>query len=379
LTFASRQAGILKFGFNYLAMDKEKKPISKPLRRFIVIAAYSAGIIFILILITGYWLSSPYTLPEPTSRFISKEADGFISINFDPDNQGLSEVSSLILRKILKAEKKSLVSMNMPSQLIQFLESDEQGENIKLFLPYEIGYLFSFKKDEEKPSQIVVVNLRYFKNFFKLLLRSFPQPKIRLSGLNGEDSIKTLLLYPAYPDSSNSRGKDFLTLYANNIIYLTSEKLFRASVEAYRKNRTPFYEKPEVKDFYNRLILSEDISFVADNREDSLSRLIEWVARGNESKAFFDIFDIIDIMAGNVDVKRNDVITGLIYLNLKKMYSEQNLQEKVSQLKMKLGENFPLNIDFQLERTKNQDCYILKFKCLGLARLIMKEIDKGSS
>ncbi|OGL39290.1 MAG: hypothetical protein A3C43_11805 [Candidatus Schekmanbacteria bacterium RIFCSPHIGHO2_02_FULL_38_11] len=358
-------------------MEKEKKFLPKPLMKLITIIAYGTGIFFALMIVSGYWLSSPYTMPDPTSRFISKETDGFISINFDPDDPGFSEFCTSIAVKILNTEKNSAVLMNMPSSFIQFLESNEKDENIKLFFPYEIGYLFSFKRNEEKPLKLIVVNFRYFKNFFKLFIKSLLQTKTKLIELGSENLRNPLRLFAARQDNSHGGGEDdFLTFFESDMIYLTSEKFFKTSAESYFDNIAPYYEKPEVKNFYNKLVLSENISFVADNREDSLSRFIEFETKGNISGVFFDI---IDIIAGNIDIKKDDIATGIVYIDLKKMYSEKRLQEEMIKLEVLTKENFNLNIDFEFGEIKEQNYYVLKFKCTGLTKLIVDGIGKRVS
>ena len=256
-------------------MEKEKKFLPKSLMKLITIIVYGVSAFFVLMILSGYWLSSPYTTPDPTSRFISKDTDIFISVNFDPEDPGFSECSTSIVMKILNTEKNSSVLMNMPSSFIQFLESGERGENIKLFFPYEIGYLFSFKENEEKPLQLIVVNFRYFKNFFKIFIKSILQTKTKMIELGGDNLKTPLRLFSVKEDGSGGEYGNFLTFLESDMIYLTNEKFFKTSTESYFDNIAPYYEKPEIKDFYNKLVLSENISFVADNRGYSLSRFIK--------------------------------------------------------------------------------------------------------
>ncbi|OGL42521.1 MAG: hypothetical protein A2042_02050 [Candidatus Schekmanbacteria bacterium GWA2_38_11] len=359
---------------DFFSMDKDKKYFPKSLKRFLVFTAYGLGVLLLLMSVAAYWLVAPYTEPEPTSRFVSKDTDGFISVKFDPAEPGLSEFASSISLELLKSQKSPLKDANLPPSFVRSLESDEEKENIKLFLPYEIGYLFSFKKNDEKPSQITVINLRYFKNFFKIFIKSFIQAKPELVNLSGENPEKTLFLFPVFQNEKNGKSENSLTFYGNDIIYLTTKKFFETAVEAYMENKTPFYEKPELRDMYNRLILAEDITFLADNREYSLSRFIDLKTKGSIPR---DFFDEIDILAGNADVRRGDLITGIVYLNLKKDYDEKKFREEMYQLKARLEEVFNLRIEFQLEKPAVQDYYILKFECRGLTKLVVQGINGG--
>jgi len=355
-------------------MENNKKILPKSLKRFLIFVVYGAGVLMLLMSLAAYWLVAPYTEPEPTSSFVSKDTDGFISIKFDPAEPGLSEFGSSVIMGLLKSRNSPLKEANIPSSFIRSLEGDQEKENIKMFFPYEIGYLFSFKKNDEKPSQISVINLKFFKNFFKIFIKSFLQTKPELVNLGGENPQKDLLFFPVYRNEKTGNNENSLTFYSNDIIYLTSRKFFETSVEAYTENKSPFYEKPELMNMYSKLILAEDITFIADNRERSLSRFIDLKTKGTIPRAFFDE---IDILAGNADVRRDDLVTGMVYLNLKKGYDEKKIREEMSQLKGRLEGVFNLRIEFQLEKPVAQEYWVLKFECRGLAKILIEGINGG--